>query len=60
MYNWKGGVFMKILHWIGSIVVCFWILGLIFKIGGKLINLLLIVSVIVFLYDIIVSKKNGN
>ncbi|WP_155274859.1 lmo0937 family membrane protein [Clostridium novyi] len=51
---------MKVLHWIGAVVVFFWVLGLVFRIGGKLINLLLVVSAIVFLYDIIIGKKNGN
>ncbi|WP_141639626.1 lmo0937 family membrane protein [Clostridium massiliodielmoense] len=51
---------MKVLHWIGAVVVFFWVLGLVFRIGGKLINLLLVVSAIVFLYDIIIGKKNRN
>lgn len=48
---------MKALHWIGAIVVFFWILGLIFKIGGRLINLLLVISAIIFIYDIITNNK---
>ncbi|EDS78244.1 conserved hypothetical protein [Clostridium botulinum C str. Eklund] len=51
---------MKVLHWIGAVVVFFWVLGLVFRIGGKLINLLLVVSAIVFLYDIIIERKNRN
>ena len=42
---------MGLLRWIGGIVVFFWILGLIFKIGGGLIHLLLIIAVIVFIAD---------
>ncbi|AYF54102.1 lmo0937 family membrane protein [Clostridium botulinum C] len=47
---------MKVLHWIGAIVVFFWILGLVFKIGGKLINVLLIIAAIIFIYDVITDR----
>lgn len=48
---------MTFLRWLGGFVVLFWVIGLIFKIGGNLINLLLIVAAIIFLLDAIFGKK---
>ncbi|MBU3143618.1 lmo0937 family membrane protein [Clostridium sp. CF012] len=48
---------MGFLRWIGGIVVLFWVLGLIFKIGGSLINTLLVVAAIVFIVDKISGKR---
>ncbi|MCJ7690833.1 MAG: lmo0937 family membrane protein [Clostridiaceae bacterium] len=48
---------MGLLSWIGAIVVCFWILGLIFSIGGGLIHILLVIAVIVFIVDMISKKR---
>lgn len=42
---------MGLLRLIGGIVVFFWVLGLMFKIGGGMIHLLLIVAAIVFIMD---------
>ena len=49
---------MGFLRWLGGIVVFFWLVGLIFKIGGGMINTLLVVAAIVFLVDFI-SRKLG-
>jgi len=51
---------MKFLRWLGGIVVFFWLLGLILKIGGGLIHLLLIVAAIIFIVDFISGKSKGN
>jgi hypothetical protein len=48
---------MGLLSWIGAIVVCFWILGLIFSIGGGLIHILLVIAVIAFIVDMISKKR---
>lgn len=48
---------MRFLHWLGGIVVFFWVLGLIFKIAGSAIHALLIVAAVVYLYDILIAKK---
>jgi len=48
---------MGILSLIGAVVVFFWVLGLIFSIGGGLINILLVVAAIVFIVDIISKKR---
>ena len=48
---------MKFLRWLGGVIVFFWILGLIFRIGGKLIHLLLILAVASFLFDFIFGRK---
>lgn len=47
---------MGFLRWLGGIVVMFWLLGFLFKIGGSLIHVLLIVAAIVFLVDFITKK----
>ncbi|HEY8891437.1 MAG TPA: lmo0937 family membrane protein [Clostridium sp.] len=48
---------MGILRWIGGIVVLFWALGLIFRIGGGMIHILLIIAAIVFIVDMISGKR---
>jgi hypothetical protein len=48
---------MGFLRWIGGIVVLFWILGLIFRIGGSMIHLLLIIAAIIFIFDFITGRK---
>lgn len=47
---------MGLLKIIGGIVVLFWLLGFLFKIGGALIHILLVVAAIVFIYDFIKNK----
>lgn len=47
---------MGFLRWLGGIVVFFWILGLVFKISGGLLNTLFIVAAIVFIVDFISRK----
>ena len=48
---------MGLLRWIGGIVVFFWVLGLIFRVGGALIHTLLVIAVIVFIVDKISGKR---
>lgn len=48
---------MGLLRWIGGIVVFFWVLGLIFRIGGGMIHTLLVVAAIVFIVDKISGKR---
>lgn len=48
---------MGFLRMIGAVVVFFWVLGLIFRIGGSLIHLLLVIAAIIFIYDFITGKK---
>lgn len=48
---------MTFLRWLGGIVVFFWILGLIFRIGGSMIHLLLIVAAISFVWDLFSRKR---
>lgn len=47
---------MGCLRTLGGIVVFFWLLGFLLKIGGALIHGLLIVAAIVFLVDFISGK----
>ena len=48
---------MGFLSWIGAIIVCFWILGIIFSIGGFMIHWLLAIAVIAFIVDMISGRK---
>lgn len=50
-------IFMTFLRWLGGIVLFFWIIGLIFKIGGGFINLLLLVAALVFIVDALFGRK---
>ncbi len=47
---------MGFLRWLGGIVVFFWLLGLLFKVGGGLVHILLVVAAIVFIFDFIQRK----
>jgi len=48
---------MGLLRWIGAIVVCFWVLGLIFSFGGSMVHILLVVAAIMFVLDMILGKN---
>lgn len=48
---------MAFLRWLGGFVVLFWLIGLIFRIGGSLINLLLFLAAIIFVIDAIWGRK---
>jgi hypothetical protein len=48
---------MGFLRWIGGIVVFFWVLGLVFKVGGAMIHWLLVVAAIVFIVDMISGRR---
>ncbi|WP_241428142.1 DUF5670 family protein [Clostridium sp. DJ247] len=48
---------MTILRWIGGFVLLFWVIGLIFRIGGSFINLLLLIAAIVFIIDALFGRK---
>jgi len=46
------------LYTIIIILLVLWLLGLLAKIGGGLIHLLLVAAVIVFIYNLIAGRKN--
>jgi hypothetical protein len=50
---------MTFLRWLGGFVLLFWIIGLIFKIGGSFINLLLLVAALVFIIDALFGRRKG-
>lgn len=50
---------MAFLRWLGGFVILFWLIGLIFKIGGNLINLLLLVAALIFIVDVLFGRKKG-
>ena len=43
---------------IAAVLVVLWLLGLIGHIGGGLINLLLVIALVVFIYNMIVGRKS--
>ncbi|MCB2288486.1 lmo0937 family membrane protein [Clostridium sp. CS001] len=47
---------MGFLRWLGGIVVFFWLLGFLLKIGGNLVHVLLIVAAIVFIFDYVTGR----
>lgn len=51
---------MNFLRWLGGFVVFFWIIGLIFKIGGTFINLLLLIAVLIFVVDALFNKNKST
>lgn len=48
---------MGFLRWLGGIIVFFWLLGFLLRIGGGMIHLLIVLAVIVFLVDFFTGKK---
>ncbi|WP_315117868.1 DUF5670 family protein [uncultured Clostridium sp.] len=48
---------MTFLRWLGGFVVLFWLIGLIFRIGGNLINLLLSIAALIFIIDVLFGRK---
>ncbi|WP_169735828.1 DUF5670 family protein [Clostridium lundense] len=50
---------MAFLRWLGGFVILFWLIGLIFRIGGSLINLLLLVAALIFIVDVLFGRKKG-
>lgn len=51
---------MAFLRWLGGFVVFFWLLGLLFKVGGNLIHLLLVVAAIIFIFDAILGRRKDS
>lgn len=49
---------MGFLRLLGGIVVFFWLIGFLLKIGGSFIHLLLVIAVVVFLFDLIFNKRS--
>ncbi|MCY6958916.1 DUF5670 family protein [Clostridium brassicae] len=50
---------MNFLRWLGGFVILFWLIALIFSIGGALINFLLVFAAIVFILDALFTKKKS-
>jgi len=50
---------MTFLRWLGGFVVLFWLMGVLFSKGGSLINILLIVAAIVFIIDVLSSRRKN-
>lgn len=51
---------MNFLRWLGGFVVLFWLIGLIFKIGGSFINLLLLVAALIFVFDALFGRRKSR
>jgi hypothetical protein len=48
---------MGVLRLLGGLVIMFWLIGLLFRIGGGIINLLLIVAAAIFIADAFFEHK---
>lgn len=48
----------RILWFIIVALIAFWLLGLVFKIGGGLIHLILIVAGIIFIFQLVAGKRS--
>lgn len=48
---------MRILRFIGAMIIIFWLLGVLLRFAFRLFNLLLIVAAIVFLLDFIFGRR---
>jgi len=42
-----------------GILLILWLLGLIFKIGGAVIHVLLVIAIVVFIFNHITGRKKG-
>ena len=51
---------MVFLRWLVGIIIIFWLLGFVLKIGGIMIHMLLIIAAILFIYDFISGKGKIN
>lgn len=52
----RGEMKMDFLIWLGGIVVFFWLLGFLFKIGGGFIHILLVVAAVIFIFNALSGK----
>ncbi|WP_187119252.1 hypothetical protein [Clostridium polynesiense] len=50
---------MEFLRWLGGIAIIFCLIRIIFKIGGSLINVLIITAAIIFIVDLFLKKRKG-
>ena len=48
----------RILWFIIVALIAFWLLGLVFKIGGGLIHIILVVAGIIFIFRLFTGKKS--
>lgn len=47
------------LYTIIGVLLVLWLLGLVGKIGGGLVHILLVIALIVFIYNLITGRKRG-
>jgi 4-hydroxybenzoate polyprenyltransferase len=45
------------LMWIAVILVILWLLGFIGHVGGGFIHIVLVIAALVFLYDVLISRR---
>lgn len=48
---------MGFLRWLGGVVIIIWLLGLLLRIGGGIIHILLVVAVVAFIFDFIFGRR---
>lgn len=47
-----------ILWFIIGLLVLFWVVGLLFEIGGALVNVLLIVALVLLIYNLLAGRRS--
>jgi hypothetical protein len=48
----------KILWWIIIALIAFWLLGFLFKIGGGLIHIILVIAGIIFIFQLLTGRRS--
>jgi hypothetical protein len=51
------GSLANILWFVVAVVVILWLLGFLFRIGGDLIHILLVVAAIVIIYNLLTGRR---
>ena len=51
---------MGFLRWLVGVVIIFWLLGLVLKIGGVMIHMLLVIAAILFIFDFLGGRRKLN
>ena len=50
---------MKLLWWIIVILIIIWLAGLLFKIAGGVIHILIVIAIILVIYNLITGRKKS-
>jgi hypothetical protein len=48
---------MRFIRWLAAVLLLFWLISLIFRLGGLLVNMLLLTAGIIFTFDVVSNRK---